>query len=678
MSSGRRTRHGQRNIAGTLACTLAAGVLTATAGVGPTVAAEAFTIVVAPSGPQGAPEGDVVVGSITAAKAIAGTRARDQDTLVLLDGGTYELDRPLRFDATDGGTDGHTVTWASAPGERAVLSGGEKVTGWTLHDPERNIWVADVEQGTESRQLYVDGQLAERTQLLLGADEDDRAHLTWTERGLVLEDDRFGDLSELRNQSDLEIVSLGSFTDRISPVERIEGNEIRMVQPAWENNNFGYDTLKSPYNRGALYLVNAYEFFDGPDQWYLDSPDGKVYYQAEPGTTMDDVDVRLPRLESLVEIGGSHDRPVRNLEFRNLQFSHTTWLRPSSRWGYADQQSGAHIVGEYDPPADYLTTCQDGCPEFEATRNEWWQVPGAVQVSAATDVTFDGNRFDQLGSAALGIGMDPNAHGTGVGYGTSDIEVVGNAISDSAGSGVVVGGVQPNAHHPSDPRMTNHDITIADNTITRIGQNYRDSAGILSTYVSRAAITHNTLTNLPYDGIDIGWGWGINDPGGNQYYRDAGLYEYQPIYDTPTTFRDNRVSQNLIYDTKNEMHDGGSIYSLSASPGTVIERNYIYDSRVTFGMLIDQGSRYITVRENVILDSDRYIYVNADIEGGPDIFNTLDCTFLSNWWTGGNERSPTGPEFNFTWTDNVDLNDVPRENWPDAAKQVMTEAGARR
>lgn len=635
------------------------------------------TIVVAPNGPDGAPNGDILVPSIHAAQNVARNKGKHHDVLVVLDGGTYELDEPLRFGPNDGGANGHTVTWSSAEGEQAVLSGGEQLNGWTLNDAERNIWVADVAPGTESRQLYVDGQPAEKTKLLLAADKKTRGHLTWTETGITLNDDRFGDLGALENQDGLELVSMGSFTDRISPVASIVGNEIHMVQPAWENNNFGYDTLKSPYNRGALYLVNAYEFFANADEWYLDSPNGKVYYQAAPGATMDGVDVRLPELETLVEVGGTYDRPVEGLTFQGIEFAHTTWLRPSSEWGYADQQSGAHIVGEYDVPADYLTNCQDGCPEFEATRNEWWQIPAAVQVSAASHITFDGNVFDQLGSVGLGIGMDPNAHATGVGYGASDVQVLGNTFSDLGGSGIVVGGVKPDAHHPSDERMTVHDITIVDNTITRVGQSYRDSAGVLSTYVTRAEISHNTLTDLPYDGIDIGWGWGINDPGGNQYYRGAGLYEYQPVYETPTTFRDNHVAHNLIYDTKNEMHDGGSIYTLSASPGTVIERNYIYDSRETFGLLIDQGSRYIEVRENVVLDSSRYIYVNADTKS-PATFNTLDDTFIGNWWTGGNERYPRTPGYNLTWIDNVELNGVPRDQWPAEAKQVIDEAGARR
>ncbi|UNK70531.1 right-handed parallel beta-helix repeat-containing protein [Microbacterium sp. H1-D42] len=638
--------------------------------------ADELTVVVAPDGKASAPSGDKVVKSIAAAKKFVKNKGAKQDVRVILAGGTYELDEPLRFDSKDGGRDGHTVTWAAAAGEKVVLSGGDEVSGWRLHDAAANIWVADVAPGTQSRQLYVDGKSAKRTQMLLAQDKKDRAHLEWTDQGINLLDDRFGDLSALQNQGSLEIVSMGSFTDRVSPVASIEGDTINMVQPAWENNNVGYDTLKSPYNRGALYLANAYEFFESAGEWFLDSDDGQVYYKTAPGQDMAELDVRLPHLETLIEVGGTYAKPVTGLRFEGLAFADTTWNRPSSKWGYADQQSGAHIVKDYDVPDDYLTECQDGCPEFEETRNEWWQIPAAVQVSAASRIGFAGNTFESLGSVGLGVGMDPNAHATGVGYGAADIDITGNTFQEIAGSGIVVGGIQPDAHHPTDARMIVSDVTIEDNLITRIGQGYRDSAGILSTYVTRAEISHNTLTDLPYDGIDIGWGWGINDPGGNQYYKDAGLYEYQPVYDTPTTFRDNHVAYNLIYDTKNEMHDGGSIYTLSASQGTVIERNYIYDSRETFGILIDQGSRYIETRENVILGSSRYIYVNADTEG-PEIFNTLDLNFVSNWWDGGRERYVREPEYRTYWTDNVDLNEVEREDWPGEAKIVMAEAGAR-
>lgn len=221
--------------------------------------------------------------------------------------------------------------------------------------------------------------------------------------------------------------------------------------------------------------------------------------------------------------------------------------------------------------------------------------------------------------------------------------------------------------------MTNHDVRIVNNTISGVSKNYRDNAGILSTYVTRATITHNTLTDLQYDGVDIGWGWGINDPGGNQYYLKAGLYNYQPIYQAPTTFRENYVAYHLIHDTKQAMHDGGSIYTLSASTGTVIERNYVYDGQVTFGALIDQGTRYVVMRDNVFLGSSRWVYINSDA-GNPDTFNTKDNLVTGNWWDVGPARNPEGPGYNNQVVDNTQITNG---NLPPEAQKVMTEAGSR-
>lgn len=664
----------QRPLVAAGAVLLSLSVAPAHAAGGPHHSDDTYTVLVTKDGRADAGHDvDKTVGSLTAAQEIARHESGRHDVVVELDGGTWQLSRPLRFAAADGGRNGHTVTWTSAPGEHAVLSGGSALTRWRLDDAAKNIWVADVRPGTQSRQLYVDGALAQRTQLLLAATKK-RPDLEFTERGLVVHDQALADeIATLSNPGDLEVEELGSFTDRYSPVASVDGNTLVMEQPAWNNNNFGYDTLKSPYARGAVYLNNAYELLDAANQWYLDSHAGKVYYRAADGQTMAGKDVRLPRLESLVQVAGTYAHPVRDLSFVGLEFAHTTWNFPSGPQGYVDQQSGAHAVGDYDWPENFLTTCQNGCPEFEETRNEWHQIPAAVQVSAAQGVTFSGNAFDQLGSVGLGLGMDPNAHAAGVGYGAADITVEHNTFTDSAGSAIVAGGVQPNAHHPSDPRMVDRDITITDNTIDGVSEEYRDNAGILSTYVTRATISHNTVTDLPYDGIDIGWGWGTNDPGGNLYYKTHGLYEYQPVYDTPTTFRDNLVSDNLIHDTKQSMNDGGSIYTLSASPGTVIERNYVYDNKRTFGVLVDQGSRYITIRDNVYVGCSNWLYVNSDA-GNPDTFNTKDNLVTGNWWDVGPARNPEGPGYGNQVVDNTQVTDG---QWPAGAQQVMAEAGAR-
>ena len=147
-------------------------------------------------------------------------------------------------------------------------------------------------------------------------------------------------------------------------------------------------------------------------------------------------DVQLPRLESLLRVGGTYAAPAHHLSFAGLQFSDTSWLQPSSSQGYADQQTGAYIYGTWNRPADALTSCQSGCQLFEATRPSWRQMPAAVQVSAANTITFTGNRFTNLGQVGLGIGNDANAHATGVGLGARDVTSTGNTFEYiSAGGG---------------------------------------------------------------------------------------------------------------------------------------------------------------------------------------------------------------------------------------------------
>ena len=97
-------------------------------------------------------------------------------------------------------------------------------------------------------------------------------------------------------------------------------------------------------------------------------------------------------------------------------------MGPSSNDGYADQQSGAFLKGRSAArPRDAHLTCVWGCSEFESRRNEWSQMPAAVQVSAAERVVFDQDVFAHLGQIALGIGNIADVHATGVGLGARSI-----------------------------------------------------------------------------------------------------------------------------------------------------------------------------------------------------------------------------------------------------------------
>ncbi len=581
------------------------------------------------------------------------------DIVVQLADGVYRLSTPLRLTAADSGTNGHTVIWQAAPSAHPVITGARQVTGWSLANSTRNIWQANVGAGLDTRQLYVNGTEATRARTQVN-----RSDFTASSTGLRFTNSALNYLNTVANQNRVEVEAINSWTDRYSPVQSIANNTLTMQQPAWSNNTWGYDTLTSPFRAGPMYLENAYEFLDSPGEWYLNPGTGILSYIPRSGENMSSADVELPTLQSLVDIGGTYDSPARNISFAGVTFTGTSWLGPSGNQGYADEQTGAYLAGNWSWPG--FGSCASGCNQFEATRPAWSQMPAAVQVSAASGITFTGDQFVNLGQMALGIGNDANAHASGVGLGASSITVTGSVFTSVAAGAIVAGGVRADAHHPSDTRMTNRDITISNNVVHDIGTDYRGISSFLPTYVTNATITHNEVYNMPYSGITIGYGWGANDAGGSNDYANRGLYNYQPRYTTPTTASNNQVTYNYVHDVMQQMNDGGCIYGLSANPNAVISNNYCAHTHGYYGLYFDEGSRYFTATSNVFSDIGTWSTANANANN-----NTGNLTVTGNWTTNGTTWITNGDRGN-----NVSNNTtVTNNNWPPAAQAVMAAAG---
>ncbi|MFD1951705.1 right-handed parallel beta-helix repeat-containing protein [Sphingomonas arantia] len=616
--------------------------------------------------------------SFARAQAAVRRLNRDHDVTVRIADGTYRLAVPLRFTADDGGQNGFVVRWEGAEGAHPILSGGVPVTGWRIADRARGIWSAPIPKGSDPRQLDVGGRLAQRATV-----EIPRSAVAFHPWGLAITDPAWRALATLPDQNRIEVEGTSWFTHRHAMVERIEGDRIVMQQPGWRNNLVGYDTVARPVSAevARLFLVNALAFLREPGQWYADPKAGTLYYKPRLGEDMRRVAVVLPRLERLVSIAGSYDRPVRDLEFRRLAFRHTSWLQPSGPEGYASQQSGSYLAGALtDYPADPIRDCSWGCRPFEAMRNRFAQQPAAVQVAAATRITFDDDRFSQLGQVALGIGNNADANDSGIGLGTSAISVTRNLFTDLAGGAIMVGGVQADAHHPSRPEMGLRDILIRDNRISGVSHDYKEQSAILVTYASGTIIMNNDVSDTPYDGIDVGWGWGTNDPGGSaEYWRGQRGYYDAPgniIYDTPTTLRDTAIVGNRVTRVKQWFPDGGAIYHLSADPGALIADNYIADVAGSGGIAIylDEGSRYVTVRNNVI-DRVGGVWLNLNSQDHIAPKRTaMDNLATGNWYNSGRLQG--------SWTDylnnRADGNIAVTGNaWPAAARSIIAESGVR-
>ncbi|MBO9579291.1 MAG: right-handed parallel beta-helix repeat-containing protein [Sphingobium sp.] len=614
-------------------------------------------------------------GTLAQAQAAVRRSNADQPVQVLLADGTYRLDAPLRFGVEDGGRNGHVVRWEAAPGAHPTLSGGERVQGWRLADRSRNIWVADIPKGSDPRQLWVDGRMAHRA-----AVEAPRTAFAFFDWGIRIVDPAWRFLERLPDQGRMEVESTGFFTDRRAVIDHIEGDRIILRQPGWRNNLIGYDTFARPVSgeKGRFFVANALAFVRDAGDWFADPAKGLLYYRPEAGRRPDQNEIVLPRLEMLVSIGGSADTPVKDLEFRGLAFRHTSWRGPSGAEGYASQQSGTYLAGDIpDYPADPIRDCSWGCAAFERQRNHWRQQPAAVQVSGAQRILFAETTFAQLGQIALGIGNNAEANSAGPGLAVQSVEVRNSRFGPLAGGAIMVGGTAEEAHHPSRPQMAVRDIVIRNNHIETVSQDYREQAAILVTYATGALILNNDVSDAPYDGIDIGWGWGTNDPGGNTAYmsRARGYYD-QPgnrIYETPTILRDTVIFGNRVHGVKRWYPDGGAIYHLSADPGALIAENHIYDVPGGIGIYLDEGSRYVTVRNNVMDGAGLWVNLNAQDDARPRRTN-MDNIASGNWYNSGKANGNWSSYLNNRLVDNVA---VKGDAWPAEARAVIERAGPR-
>ena len=619
------------------------------------------------------------VRTLPRAQALVRDHNATDDVVVALADGSYALTEPLIFTRADGGLGEHSVTWRADEGARPLISGGFAVSGFTVFDAERRIYVADVPKGVDMRQLWVNDTLAERPWMeILHSDVE------FTATGFDITNPELSWVSNIANPARLEVEATGFFTDRVSPVASISGATVTMQQPAWDNNTWGYDTITKPIfpDDSRLFLVNALELIGKtndwhakPYQWVVDPDAGKLYLRIAEDDDIKDLTVMAPRLQALVSISGTPDAPVENLTFEGLRFSYTSWMGPSEATGYANQQSGAYLKDVSSlRPADAWSTCGWGCPEFESMRQMWNQQPAAVQVSAARDIAFVGNRFTQLGQIGLGIGNDANAHLTGVGLATQDIRVSRNLFAVLSGSAIMAGGIRHDAHHPVDPNLINRNVLIEDNVVATVSQDYKDNAAILTTYIDGARILHNDISDAPYDGVAVGWGWGYNDAGGNPNYDENQKgYRYNERFTTPTTLRNTLVEGNRIHGVKTWYMDGGAIYNLSANPDSVVRANHIFDIGGKIAIYLDEGSKHFEVTGNVVDTQGKWLNINT---AGRMFRRRISTDNLAsgNWHnsmrTGGRWLDEIG---------NVERDNilVPNRDWPAEAQAVIDAAGPR-
>jgi hypothetical protein len=508
--------------------------------------------------------------------------ARERDVSVFLRGGMHRLQRTLVLDARDSGRAGHPVVYRAAPGEQPVIAGSIPVTGWTLVDAELGIYQTYVGP-RETRQLYVNGQRATRARTpdypvgfrptyywFFGAPTPVGIEFIPTE----LNDARWRDPARWSNPQRVEAVIRTQWKMMVVPLQGVtpypgftpdpvlapnqKTGLLTMQEPGWTNANLFLANQTLQPGLWSFWQVsgfeNAYEFLDAPGEWYLNSATGMLYYIPRPGEDIASAQVELPVLETLVDGQGSLEAPLTQLRFEGLAFTYATWLRPGSPDGYVADQSGFHLVGE------------GHAPNLIGHDPDVVRTPGNLRFRYAQDLIVRANRFQHLGGVALDFDT-----------GSQRNRIEDNLFEDISSAAVQLGGVAAADHHPTHPAQYAQDNVVHNNLIRQTGRDFVDSAAIYVGFTRRTRISQNTIREVPWSGIAMGWGWGLLDQGMFPGLPNAtrGMWG---TYLTPTPDSGNRIVNNLIENFLGLAWDGGAIYTtgqqgLSMADALLIEGN---------------------------------------------------------------------------------------------------------
>ncbi|HEX2956552.1 MAG TPA: right-handed parallel beta-helix repeat-containing protein [Chitinispirillaceae bacterium] len=510
------------------------------------------------------------------------------DIYIYLRGGVHRISSTIELKPQDSGKNGFKIYYQAYPGEVPVISGAEKVTGWTLHTG--NIYKAALNRTTKLRYLYVNDKRALMTSKRVtarggqGTYSVTSGQAAWAWASGSKSDGVKYNSSDVpaiaSNKDDLEIVNGTTWNENIACVRDV----------VTTSDNYRALMLQQPYGAitqtpgwGAAFtasgthtIYNAYEFLNSPGQFFFDKTTTTLYYYPRSDENMTTADVEAPSVDKIFDIAGtSTSARVENITFKGITFAYTDF--------------NLYKVGN----STGKTTCQgaNGYIAFYADNN--WHTtkyelldlnPGLITLVNSKSIDFIGNVIKHAGADGINMAND-----------VVDCNIIGNYITDITSSGITVGHPQhinigdggTHAKYAAGIEGICKNVLINNNLLYDISTapGFGGCAAITAYFTEALTITYNHIEQTAYNGINLGWGW--------------------KEFKASTTAKDNTVSNNRIINTLRRLHDSGGIYTIGQNPGTNINQNYVRgipdaSSGPTYGLHNDEGSAYIVENDNVL------------------------------------------------------------------------------
>ncbi len=296
------------------------------------------------------------------------------------------------------------------------------------------------------------------------------------------------------------------------------------------------------YNSSSLLTPGSYYFRNSRGNKF-------VYYKLNRGETINNIKVKIPVTDRLINIQNSSNIDIKDIIFR---FNTDNILL------YTIPQANIDAVGSI--------TCMN-----------------------SQNILIENCEFYNTIGYAISIK-----------HGSSKCTVKDSYIHQTCG-GIIIG-----EDSPEDKKKISNNILIENNLVYDIGYLSWDAVGIILVHGNNCKIKHNTVMKTKYTGISCGWAWGFYDSHLNSneisynhihhimggYLSDgAGIYT---LGEQPNT----KIAHNLIHDVVGT-HEGmgRGIYFDTGSSFIDCFNNIVYGVQIGIFMGVNKS---ITVRNNII------------------------------------------------------------------------------
>lgn len=291
-----------------------------------------------------------------------------------------------------------------------------------------------------------------------------------------------------------------------------------------------YDANWAAFEKGGRYALENIREALKPGQFYIDKQAKQVVYMPKPGEDIKKLALVYPTTDRLLSLKSCKDIAVNSLNFECT--------------GYETPSAGRNF------------------PQAEA------DLPSVIEATGCDNLQIKNCMVKNCDVYGIDLGVD-----------TRNSTVENCQLTDLGAGGVKLGGL---AYEPDETKVAGHN-TVRNCVLQSLGRVHPAAIGVFIGHSPYNTVEHNTIDDLYYTGVSVGWSWGYGSSNAHH----------------------NRIAFNRISNIgQGVLSDMGGIYHLGVAPGTVLENNLIHDIKSFgyggWGIYTDEGSTGVLIQNNVV------------------------------------------------------------------------------